>query len=1339
MYLWVYNYLMKNIRYIVGVLMVILITVSIDAIAQSDDISLYGVVRDHADNKKIPNVDIIVYENGSKIFDRKTNLNGKYDFVLDFDKFYKIVYNYPNYVSKFLTIDVRDIPEVDRKGGFEMNIDMTLFKEVEGLDVSLLDDPIGKAQFDPKRGEMAWDMAYTNMMQKKIRDLMRKHDEKVEQVEAEKDKMQDEFRNLVRLGDAGMKNRDYDSSVGYYTQALTIKTDDEEVIQKLKDAKSAAAEMAAIKEKQARYDGFIKQADSFFNKSDWSNAMTQYQSASKLFPEEEYPQIRIKTINEKLDAERNHAKLEAQIMALLKEGDRLVAIEEYDGGIGKYEEVLSLDPNNSDAKRKLVNARRKRDEWLKNQENQAQYDELITQADKLFDEKNYSNAIKKYRSSTLIKPAETYPQEQISKAEELLSLAKAEEAKLKSFQELVEKGDAKISETEYQAGIDFYNQALGIFSDDKAVKSKITDAKAKIAAELAAEEAARKQKELDEEFAGLVVQGDNSFDLTNYDDAIGFYQQALKIKKGDAEVEAKIDRARKAINNLLEEKQLDEQYAEVIRKADKEFNGHRYDAAKEFYNQALSIKEGEEYPQNKLLEIDQILASIAADEAAAKQKAIDDEFNALVIKGDEFVRNEDYSPGIESYKQALIIKPGEAEVQAKIDDALAKQKDKMASLAVDEQYAALIKDADKLFNSKSWEPAKNLYNEAYQVKNEQYPLDKINEIDLKIAALAEAERKNAEAEKQAEFEKLERKGDDAVELSNYADGIRSYEEALVIFPDNQRVIDKKRNAENLLADYNSKNELDGQYNDLIANADSEFNAKSYANARAVYQQAINLKPDEQYPKNRIDEIDLLLLEMEKRNAENEKSDLFAQLETEGDEKVEVESYSEAIDKYDQALEIYPEDARVQQKAGKARQLLKTAKSAAELDAMYDDFIAKADALFISKDYLDARRDYQQAFALKPEAYPKNQIGEIDRLLLEMERKDVEEEAARLAQMRKKESDKSWDENTTEVEKYIVEAKNNRDESESMKYEELLAYKESLRNTQSDYQEAGDNNRVSNASLVNEEKNVGGQLYDMTKLEDDQRRIAEVAMVKEMDKRWVIEKDNNQRERAKSSNQTEEYLKYRKKLQEKHYELIKSNYDNSKKAEQIRYKKYEERMDIRQKNIDEVNREKNGIKEYFEDKNSKQQKHINNEIEYTKAVKGTQNADLEDGNDLSAMNFKNLESEKELREMETNAWKKKADLKRSVEFDDVKRMKWPSEKKPYDYYPQEKAKSYQQGVTEEISDEGNNKVVRRMVVYGNKVDEYKMVVTNHGTYYFKNGDSISKNTWNTNTENVDISD
>jgi hypothetical protein len=69
----------------------------------------------------------------------------------------------------------------------------------------------------------------------------------------------------------------------------------------------------------------------------------------------------------------------------------------------------------------------------------------------------------------------------------------------------------------------------------------------------------------------------------------------------------------------------------------------------------------------------------------------------------------------------------------------------------------------------------------------------------------------------------------------------------------------------------------------------------------------------------------------------------------------------------------------------------------------------------------------------------------------------------------------------------------------------------------------------------------------------------------------------------------------------------------------------------------------------------------------------------------------------------------------------------------DYNRNELASQYQQGVTEESYTEGNKVIIRRVVVQGNKADEYSKVIAKWGTFYFKNGQSISEQIWSVNTE------
>lgn len=1326
---------MKRNRIYRAAILVVLVAMMLPlSLFGQDDISIYGVVRDHSEKNKIANVTIVVFENDKKIFERKSNLAGKYEFVLEYDKSYRIEYNYPNYVSKYLTIDVRDIPEEDRIGGFEMNIDMTLFREIEGLDVSLLENPIGKAQFDAKRNEIAWDFAYTEQMQKKILELMREHDQKLQDEQDRLASIQQQFDDLVRSGNAAMSNKKYTDAVGHYTGALAIIPSDESVQQKLEEAKNAASEYAAQQEREEEYNRLITKADVSYNQKQWDNALSDYKAALAMMPAENYPAMRIESIEKIKAEEAEQLRIDAEILALLKAGDEKVASGNFDEGITKYEGVLILEAGHTEARKKIAEAKRLKEAYISQQAIDQQYQELISQADEVYNQKNYQNAIDKYRNASNLKPDEVYPQDQIKKAEELLSLALAEEAKRKKFMEWVNKGDNEVTSKNYEAGLENYNLAIGLFPDDEEVKNKIARTKSLMDNLLAQQAAELAEKEREENFSSLVKLGDQAMGQTNYNDAINYYEQALDIKADNPVVVSKIDQARKAMQDLLDSKAKDEQYAGFIKNGDDALAAENYDGAKSAFKQALNIKPQELYPKNKIREIDALLAEMLADKQNEEEAALDKQFNDLVFEGDQYIKADEFVLGISSYETALELKPGNQMVMLKIEEARSKQIEYLAQMEVEERFKALIDSADQLFFEKNWNEAKTTYNEALAVKSDPYPRDQIQKIDAELARLSSEESARLEAEKQARFASLEKEGDQAVNLTNYDDGISKYNEALSFYPDNQRVLGKRDQAIILRDQQNQQNQSESKYNDAIAAADREFNNQAYADSRLLYQQAINFKPSATYPKKRIDEIDLLLLEMAENKKKAEDKAWFDELVSEGDQMVEKSEFLNAIDKYNQALELFPDDQPVQQKKLRAEQKYNLAASQKGINSQYDQLIAQADRLFNANQLEEARPVYQQAFSVKANDYPKFQIIEIDRLLIELKKRQAIEEARKLAGVTNIEKNNNWKDNTSDEEDYILAAQRLREKELAQSYEELLAYKESLRKTRAGYAENGNTYRNSNESIIQEEKNLSRTLFNSIKQEDEKRRMAEVEMVKELEKRWSRDMQDQHYEKVvRNSKDKIDYMSYQKDLRDKQFKKIMANYNQSQKLNDLRYSELNKNEAIRMSNIQSIKGQKEQLINFADQNRSEQNTRIENEVLASSEMQKSQQLVSNRGSQMAQNNYDVLKSEVEIQNIEQNLWEKQSDVKREVEYEQVKNTKWPSEKDPYEYLDGSLAQKYGQGVTEETYDEGSTKVVKRIVVKGNKVDEYIMKASIHGTYYFKNNFSISQATWNRETE------
>jgi hypothetical protein len=93
-------------------------------------------------------------------------------------------------------------------------------------------------------------------------------------------------------------------------------------------------------------------------------------------------------------------------------------------------------------------------------------------------------------------------------------------------------------------------------------------------------------------------------------------------------------------------------------------------------------------------------------------------------------------------------------------------------------------------------------------------------------------------------------------------------------------------------------------------------------------------------------------------------------------------------------------------------------------------------------------------------------------------------------------------------------------------------------------------------------------------------------------------------------------------------------------------------------------------------------------------------------------------------------------KRSEVNTDVPKPKSTVIDKTSNEFREELAKKYKQGITEENYLDGSRKVTKRVLVRGQKGDEY-LRITHHwgGVYYFKNGESINEQSWVSETENL----
>ncbi len=143
--------------------------------AQDSTLYVYGTVKDHGSGAPLERflVNAINMRDTADRVLARTNAKGRYELVLHGDKEYAVVYSAVGMLTKHVLMDLRGPDAAQWKDGFGMNVNMTLFAPVEGVDFSVLREPVGKCRFNRELAVFDWDVAYNEAVRLRIAELMK--------------------------------------------------------------------------------------------------------------------------------------------------------------------------------------------------------------------------------------------------------------------------------------------------------------------------------------------------------------------------------------------------------------------------------------------------------------------------------------------------------------------------------------------------------------------------------------------------------------------------------------------------------------------------------------------------------------------------------------------------------------------------------------------------------------------------------------------------------------------------------------------------------------------------------------------------------------------------------------------------------------------------------------------------------------------------------------------------------------------------------------------------------------------------------------------------------------
>ena len=891
------------------------------------------------EGKKLAGAEIKVFKNGSLVETVLTDSKGLADIPCEPNAIYTIeVGGNKGMVKKKIEVNTKDVAPESAKGDVFFPATVELFEKIEGMDISILDKPIGKIRYNSEFGDFDSDADYTKSVQKQLANL---EDDFLAKKDAEQKKKagaMKQYEEAIKIADKAFSSEEWEKAAEQYRIAEKVNPDPLETYPSFQLAE-LKTKLIKIEADNKRYNDAIGKADAAVASKDYEIAIAEFQRASGYKPKEDYPQDKIKEVQGLL---ANFAKVEQSYLAAIEKGDNALKINDLNTAKTAFEEATGLKSDETYPKNKLAEIN---DILAKKEAKKEEYANAIKTADEALGAKDYEAAKAAYQKATTIDPTEQYPKDQIGKVDALLAASiKLEQDYLAA----VEKGDNALSSKSFTEAKTAFELASKLKPEEAYPKNKINE----IDDFIAKNEAAEKQ------YQDKIAEADKALAAKDYELAKTAFSEAKTLKPAEAYPQQKLTEIDGILANLAK---VEESYKAAIAKGDAAVTSGDFEGAKSAFNEAITLKPDEKYPKDKLAEIETIVL---------KNQKSEEEYNSAVQDGDDALSDKNYDKAKEFYTAASGIKPEEAYPK----DKLAEIEKTIAEAAENEKaYNDALAAADDAMNANDLKTAKTNYKKAGDLKPEEtYPKDQIAKIETQQAEQEELEENYTATISEA---------DAALGSKEYEKAKAAYQKASGLKAEEEYPKSKLAEIDGILAELKGKEE---NYTAAIDKGDAALAAEDYESAKSAYKEAIAIK-DEAYPKEKIAEIEANLKEIAEQKAATEKLEAdYQSAITKGDQLGAESKFEEAIAAYQKASELKPEEEYPKGKIEELNTAKDNAAKEAELAAKqkeYDENISTADKAFESGDLETARTAFQAASTVLPEeAYPKEKIASIDKTL-----------------------------------------------------------------------------------------------------------------------------------------------------------------------------------------------------------------------------------------------------------------------------------------------------------------------------------------------------------------------
>ena len=530
------------------------------------------------------------------------------------------------------------------------------------------------------------------------------------------------------------------------TEANKIRTD-ALIVAKLKEIESKIQSNDASAKLEQEYAKFIADAARKETANDLDGAILDYKSATAKKPSEQLPKDKIKELEAQKINNAKQKEIDAKYFAVLKKGKELMALFNYLDAIKEFNQALLIKPNEKEPSDLAAEAERLEKE--KNNEGDQAYEKILTTAQEKIDQKDYIKARELANRALKGRQTDPRPKDLLKKIDNL-------EKQQTDYAAKIVEAENFASSNNLQKALFAFEQARLIKSDESLPAVRIDALKKQIA-----ETAASAEKET--LYKDFMRKGAAEMGLKKYDLALSNYQNALSVKENDAIAKDKISEIQQIMDDLsnavktdLERKAAKEA---LLLSANKFFEQKDFLLAKEEYGKYLLLDPSNNFVKKRIEECEQQQALKEQSSAnAAYNSLIDSADNFFDLKSYDraklayekalSIRDKDVHPKNRLEEIKTILNPEIVILQSNALQDLGERTDN----SIIDGYAALVKADIERKNLKNANLTENL--EGVSKVNTDLYFQNASTLKLTADELASMENAKDEANKNLDENRL---------------------------------------------------------------------------------------------------------------------------------------------------------------------------------------------------------------------------------------------------------------------------------------------------------------------------------------------------------------------------------------------------------------------------------------------------------------------------------------------------------------------------------------------------------------------------------------------------------